>query len=108
MMRALPAIRGAVIAVALCTLPVTAFGQDTPTVDHSQDTMQKQDNQQTFVGKIVKDGDTYVLKDETNNLTYKLDDQEKAKENDGKTVTINGSVDTNTNTIHVSTVEPNG
>jgi uncharacterized protein YdeI (BOF family) len=103
MMRALPVIRGAVIAVALCTLPVTAFGQD-----QSQDTMQKQDNQQTFVGKIVKDGDTYVLKDETNNLTHKLDDQDKAKENDGKTVTINGSVDTNTNTIHVSTVEPNG
>ena len=63
-MRALPAIRGAVIAVALCTLPLTAFGQDTPTVDHSQDTMQKQDNQQTFVGKIVKDGDRCSISNE--------------------------------------------
>jgi uncharacterized protein YdeI (BOF family) len=108
MMRALPVFRAAVIAVALCSLPVLALSQETPTADQSQDTMQKQDNQQTFVGRIAKDGDIYVLKDETSNVTYKLDDQDKAKENEGKTVTINGSLDSSTNTIRMSTLQPNG
>jgi FlaG/FlaF family flagellin (archaellin) len=48
------------------------------------------------------------LKDETSNVTYKLDDQDKAKDNEGKTVTINGSLDSSTNTIRISTLQPNG
>ena len=61
---------------------------------------------QTFTGKIAKAGGKYVLKDMTNKMTYLLDDQEKAKEFEGKSVKVTGMLDTRSNTIRVAAIEP--
>lgn len=57
-----------------------------------------------FTGTIVKDGGKLVLKDMTN-ATYQLDDQQQAKNYQGKTVKITGSLDASSNTIHVAKIE---
>jgi hypothetical protein len=59
----------------------------------------------TVTGSISKDGDTYVLK-VSDTTSYKLDDQEKAKQFNGQKVRVTGEVDLNTNQIHVQKIEP--
>jgi flagellar basal body-associated protein FliL len=65
-----------------------------------------QSDQQTFTGKIAKSGGKYVLKDSTHKMTYSLDDQEKAKDFEGKSVKITGMLDTQTNIIRIAVIEP--
>lgn len=62
---------------------------------------------QVFSGKIVKAGAKYVLKDTgTNKMTYSLDDQSQAKKFDGQHVKVTGMLEPQSNTIHVSIIEP--
>ena len=60
---------------------------------------------QSFSGKIAKDKGKLVLKDHSG-TKYQLDDQDKAKQFAGKEVTITGSVDTASNTIHIQDINP--
>ena len=60
---------------------------------------------QTFSGTVEKQGDKYVLK-ASDNKTYQIDDQEKAKKFEGQQVKIVGSLDVSTNTIHLESIEP--
>ena len=60
---------------------------------------------QSFTGTISKEGDTYVLK-VSDTSSYKLDDQDKAKEYEGKRVTVSGVLDPNSNLIRVQKIEP--
>ena len=64
-----------------------------------------QPSMQLVTGMIVKEGGKYVLKT-SDNVTYQLDDQEKAKQYEGKQVKVNGSLDAGSNTIHVASIEP--
>jgi hypothetical protein len=59
---------------------------------------------QTFTGTIVRVGDKYVLKT-TDNMTYQLDDPDKAKEFEGKQVKVTGGLDTKAKLIHIQNVE---
>jgi hypothetical protein len=59
---------------------------------------------QTFTGTIVKDGSRYVLKVSSTNV-YQLDDQEKAKQYEGKQVKIGGTLDANGSNLHVVSIE---
>ena len=59
---------------------------------------------QTFTGTIVKDGDIYVLKASGTNV-YQLDDQERAKQYEGKQVKIAGTLDATGNRLHVTSIE---
>jgi hypothetical protein len=61
---------------------------------------------QTFNGKISKSGGKYVLKDTATQTTYTLDDQDRAKQYEGKTVKVTGSLDSSSNTIRVASIEP--
>jgi hypothetical protein len=67
---------------------------------------------QTFVGTIGKSHGQEVLKsgyatgNPKSKSTYKLDDQEKAKQYSGKNVKVTGTLDSSTNTIHVSDIQP--
>jgi hypothetical protein len=61
---------------------------------------------QGFAGKIMKSKDGMVLQDSTNRTIYKLDDAEKARQFLGKNVTVTGTLDQATRTIHVSNIEP--
>ncbi|HZQ67080.1 MAG TPA: DUF5818 domain-containing protein [Terriglobales bacterium] len=58
--------------------------------------------QSTFTGTVVKAGGKYVLKNDT--MTYQLDDQVKAGQFEGKTVTVSGDLDKSTSIIHVSDI----
>jgi len=65
---------------------------------------QQQTQAQTFTGKIVKDGDKYVLK-VASNTSYQLDEQSNAKAFENKDVKIVGTLDKGTNTIRIDRIE---
>jgi hypothetical protein len=64
---------------------------------------QQQPAAETFTGTVIRDGDKYVLK--TNSTTYQLDDQEHAKQYEGKPVKVLGSVDATTNVLRVTSIQ---
>ena len=73
---------------------------------------EKEQKSETFMGTIGQSKGTLVLKtgyatkDPNSKTTYKLDDQEKAKQYVGKNVKVTGTLDASTNTIHVSDIAP--
>jgi len=52
---------------------------------------------------VVKSGDKYVLKTDTG--TYQIDDQDKAKQFEGKQVKVSGNLDKATSTLHVTDIQ---
>jgi uncharacterized protein YdeI (BOF family) len=79
------------------------------TQDQSQQQPQQQPDQNqskaaTFMGTIVKNGDTYVLRD-SSGTTYGLDDPDRAKPFEGKTVKVTGQLDEQAKVIHVQNIE---
>ena len=68
--------------------------------------VQQQEEVKTFTGKITQTKGKFVLQDTTNKVSYQLDDQDKAKQYDGQSVKVTGTLDTASNTIHVSSIEP--
>jgi uncharacterized protein YdeI (BOF family) len=56
-----------------------------------------------YMGTILKDGDTYVLK--AGNQTYLLDSQRKAKNYNGKDVQLTGTLDNDKKLIHVEKIK---
>jgi hypothetical protein len=65
---------------------------------------QQQPAAQTFTGTIVRDGSRYVLK-VSSNSAYQLDDQERARQYEGKQVKIAGTLDANGNSLHITSIE---
>lgn len=59
---------------------------------------------QTFTGTIVKDAGRYILKVSSTSV-YQLDDQEKAKQYEGKQVKIEGTLAANGNSLHITSIE---
>ena len=74
-----------------------------PSQDSSSSSMQNSQGT-AFTGTVVKAGGKYVLK--TSDMSYQLDDQDKAKQFVGQQVKVNGSLDSNTSPIHVSDIAP--
>jgi uncharacterized protein DUF5818 len=66
---------------------------------------QQQSSAQTMTGTVVKEDGRYVLK-ASDNKNYQIDDQEKAKQFEGKLVKIVGSLDMSTGTIRIQSIEP--
>ncbi len=73
---------------------------NTPT----QDDVQKTPAAQAFTGMIMKSGNSYVLQT-ADNVTYQLDDQDKAKAYEGKQVQVTGSLDKSANMIKVRDIK---
>jgi hypothetical protein len=96
---------------ATLLLPLTLAGgmliaQNDPQAQQAPSQDQTQKDQQTTTGKIAKSDDgKYVLVDSAG-TTYQLDDQSAAKKFDGKAVKVSGTVDTSSNTIHVTEIKP--
>ena len=59
---------------------------------------------QAFTGMIMKSGENYVLQT-ADNVTYQLDDQERAKQYEGKQVQVTGSLDKSANLIKVHDIK---
>ena len=71
---------------------------------------QEQNDTQTeeakaFNGTIMKEKGKLVLKDTAANVSYQLDDQDKAKQFEGKQVKVTGKLDLDANLIHVENIE---
>lgn len=82
--------------------PVPAIG---PEITPAQDMPKKEEPKAaTFTGTIVKDGDEYVLRDSSGTV-YHLDDSSRAKQFEGKSVTVTGQLDADSKTIHVSNIQ---
>jgi hypothetical protein len=99
-----------ILAAALCTFTpgLAAQSRDSP----PQQGQQQQDQQQnkTFKGKIQKleNGQFALVTGQTPEgqlAGHLLDDQDGAKKYEGKQVTVTGSFDTATNTIHVTNIQ---
>lgn len=73
--------------------------QDEPSEPTAQETESR-----TFTGKIANHDGKYTLLGD-DGKTYQLDDQNKAKDFDGKKVTVTGQLDEENMTIHVSEIE---
>jgi hypothetical protein len=71
-------------------------------------TQQETQKPQTLVGKIVKikSGQFALLTDEQGGKGVYLDDQEKAKQFEGKNVKVTGTLDVASNMVHVTGIEP--
>ena len=91
-----------VMGLAEFTLPLRSQSQGQDPSAQQQPAEQAQ----TFTGKISKKGDKYVLRDASSQMTYALDDQDKAKSFDGKDVKVIGTLDAQTSTIHVADIQP--
>lgn len=73
----------------------------TPSTPGQASTTGQADSARSFDGKITKSGDEYVLQDNATSTSYKLDDQSKAKEYEGKNVKVMATMDPSSNTLHV-------
>jgi len=96
-----------VLIIGLATIPLYAQDQTGAQSGQSPSSAQSAQAQpQTFSGKIVKSkGGGLALKDEATNTTYKLDNEDQAKQYTGKSVKVTGTVEPATNTIHVANIE---
>jgi len=65
------------------------------------DTSAQQRSAQSFEGKITRSGDKLVLQENASRTAYQLDDQDKAKQYEGKNVKVMATVDASNNTLHV-------
>jgi len=78
---------------------VVSAQQDEPAEPAAQETAA-----QTFTGQIMNHDGKYALHGE-DGKTYHLDNQDKAKEFDGKNVKVTGSLDEENMTIQVTEIE---
>ena len=95
----------ALAAGLLCLAPAlraqTQPASPTPQADQGQSAQAAQ----SFSGTIAKSGGKLVLKDMASKTEYQLDDQQKAQSFVGKSVKVTGTLDAQTNTIHVSDIQ---
>ncbi len=105
----------AVVALGLAAVPALSQAQEDPAQAQPSRTqaaptspdqgMPQEQQVKTFTGTIVKAKGELVLKDASTKAKYKLDNAGQVKQYQGKNVKVTGTLDTATNTIHVSNVE---
>ena len=84
--------------------PATQAPATPATFPTSKDTAQPDRRDvRVYMGTIVKDGDAYVLK--AANEKFRLDNQKKAKNYQGKDVQITGTLEKENNLIHVEKIK---
>ncbi len=90
------------------SVPIQPFARNftaTPVVQTTQPQAQTQAKKATFTGTVAKAADgSYVL--EVGGASYRLDDQSEAAKYIGKEVKVTGVLDTSTDTIHVTNIQP--
>jgi hypothetical protein len=96
-----------ILAAALCAFTPGLAAQSQ---DNSQQQGQQQTQSKTFTGKIVKlqSGQYALVTGQTPEgklAGHFLDDQDQAKKYEGKQVTVTGTFDVASNTIHVTNIQ---
>jgi len=95
------------LVLALGSLPSTSILQ-AQSQQSQPDAQQDQQKERTFVGKIVKakNGMYALLTDEQAGKGVYLDDQEKVKAFEGKSVKVTGVLEVAKNLVHVTDIQP--
>jgi len=92
-------------AVALAESPKAKEASVSPSRIYAmQDQSQAQPVTRTFTGTITKNGDQFILSEETTKAAYQLDDQQSAGKFAGKKVKVTGVLDAANNTIRVQSI----
>lgn len=65
------------------------------------DTATPHQSARSFEGRIAKSGDQFVLEDKAAQMSYRLDDQEKAKHFAGKNVKVMATIDSHAHILRV-------
>jgi hypothetical protein len=79
-----------------------AGGADMDSIPQHQKTEAVVDGQSArSFGKIIHSRGQFILRDGTAHTAYKLDDQKKAKQYEGKRVKVTATMDSTSNTLHV-------
>ena len=79
--------------------------QSQPAQNNSQASPTSAQSSKEFTGTIVKENGAMMLKDGSSNVSYKLDDESKVKEYEGKQVKVTGTLDSQSNVIHVDSIQ---
>ena len=103
-----------VALLGLSGLGINLSAQQTPSTpaqagsapQQQTDATSPQQSARSFEGKIAKSGDQLVLQESSTQIAYKIDDQQKAKQFEGKSVKVMATVDASTNTLHVVDITP--
>ncbi len=97
----------ALISPAVVHASARCVDQTTGASSYQAGGQQNKDREEvkTFNGKIARDGDLFVLQDSSGKTAYRLDDQNKASQFDGKKVKVTGTLDAANNLIHVQSIE---
>lgn len=102
-----------VALLGLSGLGISLSAQQTPSTPsqagstpQQTDANNPQQSARSFEGKIAKSGDQLVLQESSTQTAYKIDDQEKAKQFEGKNVKVMATVDASTKTLHVVDITP--
>ena len=110
-MKALNYFGSAVLALGLAIPALAQTAQDpqqqpapSTSSQTTADPSQSRSQMQSFTGTVVKTSDGWMLQDETGKTSYKLDNEKMAKKYEGKSVKVTGTLDSSTNTIHISDV----
>ena len=92
----------------LMGLGLNLSAQQTPSTPQQQqtDATSSQQSARSFEGKIMKSGSKLVLQESSTQTAYQLDDQDKAKQFQGKDVKVMATLDPNTNTLHIVDIAP--
>ena len=99
-----------ILAATLCTFTPGSAAQSGDSAQQPGQQQQDQQQKKTFTGKIEKlPSGQYALvigqTPEGKLSGHFLDDQDGAKKYEGKQVTVTGTFDTASNTIHVSNIQ---
>ena len=108
---AAPGALGLVLGVLQFNPVLRAQSQTPPPGQQDQQKspgQQDQQKSQVFVGKIIKvsDGRYALLTDEKAGKGVYLDDQDKAKQFEGKNVKVTGVLEAAKNLVHVTDIKP--
>jgi hypothetical protein len=115
-------IRGSVLALTLGVASMgSLFAQDAkpaqndpqaaqpsqaqPAQNDAQASPTSAQTSKEFTGTIVKEKGAMMLKDAASNVSYKVDDDSKVKDFEGKQVKVTGTLDSSTNVIHVDSIQ---
>jgi gas vesicle protein len=95
------------LAFGACSLAANSSGSLLLAPQSGQSAAQEQSKDQVraFTGTIAKTGDKFVLRDDTNQTLFDLDDQTSAGKFAGRKVKVTGTLDAVNNTIHIQTIE---
>src|ERR1700722_19929284 len=87
--------------------PSTPSASPNSSMPQSQtDATNSQQSARAFEGKIQKSGDELVLQETANQTAYKLDNQDKAKQFEGKNVKVMATMDATPNKLLVDDISP--